>query len=191
MHYLKPLIALALGCAIAAASAQSLPNNNSGSTIVAPAKNVTITELSWMDNNKMGQEITALNELTEAKIGAPIRGDLSDLDTLQRLIDRNIVEQDDYKIQQAMGLVLGNLILADFPSTFEWKIYEDELGRSRALCAKGTSDCLFPITMFSRRIEVGIKPDVKKIHSDAIAHMKKHLPKLPYDGGIMYKLPRN
>lgn len=190
MHYLKLLVAVALGCAIAAASAQSPLNTASNPTVAAPAKNVTITELSWIDNNKMGQEIAALNELTESKIGAPIRGDLSDLDTLQRLVDNNIVKPDDYKIQQAMGLALGNLILADFPSTFEWKIYQDELGRSRALCAKGTSDCLFPITMFSRRIEVGIKPDVKKIHKDAIAHMKKHLPKLPYDGGIMYKLPR-
>jgi hypothetical protein len=31
---------------------------------------------------------------------------------------------------------------------------------------------------------------VKKIYDDAILLMEKHLPKLPYDGGIMYRLPR-
>ena len=64
-------------------------------------------------------------------------------------------------------------------------------GRSRALCVKQTSSCLFPVTMLSRRMKVGTKPDVKKIYNEAILLMQKHLPKLPYDGGIMYKLPRN
>ena len=191
MNYFKALITLALGCAIAAASAQSPLNNRPESTAIAAPKNVAIKELSWMDKNKMEQDIAKLSEFTQTKIGIPIRQNLSDLDTLQRLIDKNIVAQDNYKTQQAMGMVLGNLILADFPNTFEWKIYEDEIGSSRGLCVKSTSDCLFPITMFSRRMEVGIKPDVKKIHTDAIMRMEKHLPKLPYDGRIMYQLPRN
>lgn len=190
MNYLKPLIALTLSCSVAFANAQTPLNVVSEPTPVVPPKDAIIKDLGWMDKNKMEQELTDLSELTQTKLGTPIRSDLSDLATMQRLIDKNIVPQDDYETQQAMGLVLGNLILADFPNTFEWKIYEDEIGRSRALCVKKTSDCLFPITMLSRRMEVGSKPDVKKIHTDAIMRMEKHLPKLPYDGGIMYKFPR-
>ena len=190
MYHLKPLIALVFVCAVATTNAQTPMNVVSEPTVAAPPKDVAIKELGWMDKSKMEQEITELSELTRSKLGTPIRTDLSDLDTMQRLIDRNIVAQDDYETQQAMGVVLGNLILADFPNTFEWKIYEDEIGRSRALCVKKTSDCLFPVTMLSRRMEVGTKPDVKKIHGDAIMRMEKHLPKLPYDGGIMYKFPR-
>ena len=191
MNYLKPLIALAFSCAVATAHAQTPMNVVSKPTATAPQKEAVITDLGWMDKNKMDKEITALSELTQTKLGAPIRTDLSDLETLQRLVDKNLVEQDDYDTQQAMGVALGNLILADFPSTFEWKIYEDEIGRSRALCVKKTSDCLFPVTMFSRRMEVGSKPNIKQIHTDAILRMEKFLPKLPYDGGIMYKLPRH
>lgn len=191
MNYLKPLIALALTFTLANTQAQTPMNVVSDEPPAHPKKEAAITDLSWMDKNKMEQEITELSELTQTKLGTPIRKDLSDLDTMQRLVDRNIVAQDDYNTQQAMGLALGNLILADFPNTFEWKIYEDEIGRSRALCVKKTSDCLFPITMLSRRMEVGTKPDVKKIHTDAILLMEKHLPKLPYDGGIMYKFPRH
>lgn len=190
MNCLKPLILLTLAASAMLTHAQTPLNIVSEPTPVTPPKEVTITDLGWMDKNKIAQELTDLSELTQSKLGAPIRNDLSDLNTLQGLIDRNSVPQDDYETQQAMGLVLGNLILADFPTTFEWKIYEDEIGRSRALCVKKTSDCLFPITMLSRRMEVGSKPDVKKIHADAIMRMEKHLPKLPYDGGIMYKLPR-
>jgi hypothetical protein len=189
MQHLKPLIALALLCAIATTDAQTPISAASDPSVVAPQTHVTIYDLSWMDQSKMEQEIIALSELTTNKIGTPIRIDLGDLDTLQTLINKKIVAQDDYKTQQAMGLVLGNLILADFPETFEWKIYADELGRSRALCVKKTRHCLFPITMLSRRMEMGTTLDVKKVHRDAITLMEKYLPKMPYGGGIMYKLP--
>lgn len=153
-------------------------------------KDTIIKELGWMDKNRMDQEVASVNELGQTKLGTPLRQNLGDLNTLQRIIDTDLVAMDDYEVQQAMGVVLGNLMLADFPNTFEWKIYEDDVGRSRALCVRKTNDCLFPTTMLSRRMEVGSKPDVKKIYNDAILLMEKHLPKLPYDGGIMYRLPR-
>lgn len=153
-------------------------------------KNTLIKELTWMDQNRMEQEVAKINELSQTRLGTPLRKDLSDLKTLQRLVDKNAVAADNYEIQQAMGVVLGNVMLADFPNTFAWKIYEDELGRSRALCVRKTNDCLFPTTMLSRRMEVGVKPDVNKIYHDAIMLMEKHLPKLPYDGGIMYRFAR-
>lgn len=159
-------------------------------TTIEPKKEIQIKELGWMDKNRMDQETTKVNELAQTKLGTPLRRDLSDLSTLQRIVDKELVAMDNVELQQAMGVVLGNVMLADFPNTFEWKIYEDELGRSRALCVRKTNDCLFPVTMLSRRMEVGTKPDVRKIYDDALLRMEKHLPKLPYDGGIMYRLPR-
>lgn len=159
-------------------------------TTIEPKKEIQIKELGWMDKNRMDQETTKVNELAQTKLGTPLRRDLSDLSTLQRIVDKELVATDNFELQQAMGVVLGNVMLADFPNTFEWKIYEDELGRSRALCVRKTNDCLFPVTMLSRRMEVGTKPDVRKIYDDALLRMEKHLPKLPYDGGIMYRLPR-
>ncbi len=89
MNYLKPLITLALTCAITTAHAQSPLNIVSEPTVAVPPKDVIIKELGWMDKNKMEQEITELSELTQTKIGTPIRKNLSDLDTMQRLIDKN------------------------------------------------------------------------------------------------------
>lgn len=159
-------------------------------TTIEQKKEIQIKELGWMDKNRMDQETTKINELAQTKLGTPLRRDLSDLSTLQRIVEKELVAMDNFELQQAMGVVLGNVMLADFPNTFEWKIYEDELGRSRALCVRKTNDCLFPVTMLSRRMEVGTKPDVRKIYDDALLRMEKHLPKLPYDGGIMYRLPR-
>ncbi|QEY14967.1 DUF3806 domain-containing protein [Cellvibrio sp. KY-GH-1] len=163
---------------------------NKQAPTIETKKEIQIKELGWMDKNRMDQETTKINELTQTKLGTPLRRDLSDLSTLQRIVDKELVATDNFELQQAMGVVLGNVMLADFPNTLEWKIYEDELGRSRALCARKTNDCLFPVTMLSRRMEVGTKPNVRKIYDDALLRMEKHLPKLPYDGGIMYRLPR-
>lgn len=159
-------------------------------TVIETQKPPVISDFEWMDKSLVEQEITKINNLSQTKIGTPLRRNLSDLDTLQRLIDRGLVADDDYETQQAMGVVLGNVMQQDFPNTLEWKIYLDDLGRTRALCARKSSDCLFPITMLSRRMEAGIKPDVRKIYDDSIMRLEKHLPKLPYDGGIMYRLPR-
>ncbi len=163
---------------------------NTQPAVIEQKKDIQITELKWMDKNRMEQEATKINELVQTKLGTPIRKNLGDLATLQRIVDKELVAKENYELQQAMGVILGNVMLADFPNTLEWKIYEDNLGRSRALCVRNTNDCLFPVTMLSRRMEVGTKPDVRKIYDDALLRVEKHLPKLPYDGGIMYRLPR-
>lgn len=192
MKSIKLITALALLCSASLSAAQYSPLNVVSGKKHAPteAEVVTIKDLGWGDLNKMEQEIASVNDLTKKKFGDIIHRDLSDLHLLQRLIDDNWVARDDYETQQAMGVVLGNIMIADFPTTLEWKVYEDKLGRSRAICAKKTNECLFPVTMLSRRMEVGSKPDVKKVYDDAILLLEKHLPKLPYDGGIMYRLPR-
>lgn len=157
---------------------------------VASGPEISITDLEWMDKNKMEKEVAAITKLTQSKLGASLRKDLSDLQTLQRIVDGKLVETDDYDTQQAMGVVLGNVLLADFPQTLEWKVYRDRLGRSRSLCVKGTQECIFPVTMLSRRMEKGIQPNVRQLYDDAINSMVIYLPKAPYGGGILYRLPR-
>jgi len=149
---------------------------------------VAIEDLGWMDHNKMDQQLRKVDELTLSKLGTPLRKNYSDLDTLQRLIDKELVPQDDLDTQQAMGIALGNVLLADFPHTLEWKVYRDNLGRSRALCVKGTQECFFPVTMLSRRMEVGSKPNVRKIYQDSVAMMAEYLPKMPYGGEVLHTL---
>jgi hypothetical protein len=192
MNRIKLIALIALFCSASSYAEKYSPLNVVSGNKKAPeeTKNVVIKDLGWMDHNKMDQELTTVDELAQTKIGSTIHRDLSDIQLLQRLIDGNYVARDDYGTQQAMGVVLGNIMLADFPTTLEWKVYEDKLGRSRAVCVKNTSECLFPVTMLSRRMEVGTKPNVQKIYDDAILLLEKHLPKLPYDGGIMYRLPR-
>ncbi len=138
----------------------------------------TITGLNWSDEGHLASQRAQVDELTRRHLGTPIRGDISDLNTLQRIIDRELVDKNDKQMQQAMGVVLGDVFRLEEP-TLSWKIYEDELGRTRALCVPA-DECLFPVTMLSRRMAVGLKPDVKKVFTEALDMIEAYLPELPY-----------
>ncbi len=162
-------------------------NVNANSASDTGKKEVTIEDLSWADRNYLEKQVATIDELARIQLGTQVRQKLSDLDLLQRIVDRGLIPQTDVQDLQAMGVVLGNVMIADIP-TLEWKVYEDSIGRSRALCVRGTRECLFPITMLSRRMEKGVKPQVRKVYEDALELMAEHLPQYPYGGGIMRKL---
>lgn len=148
-------------------------------TSFAQAQEATVSDFAWMDRNHMAQQVESIEKIARTKLGTPIREDKSDLNTLQRIINRELIDQDETLKLQALGAVLGN-VMASEVDELEWKVYEDDLGRSRALCVEGTRQCLFPVTMLSRRMEVGIKPDVERVYNEAMELVEPHLPEVPY-----------
>lgn len=138
-----------------------------------------IDDLSWMDENYMQQQRDKIEAIVQVKLGSRLRGDRSDLETLQQIVDRGLVERDDTLRLQALGVVLGDVMSAEV-SKLQWKIYEDSKGRSRALCVENTEECLFPVTMLSRRMEVGLNPSVETVFHDALELIDPYLPEMPY-----------
>lgn len=144
-----------------------------------PNDSTPIDDLSWMDKNYMQQQREKIEAIAQIKLGSRLRGDRSDLETLQRIVDRGLIERDDTLRLQALGVVLGNVMTAEVPE-LQWKIYEDSKGRSRALCVENTEECLFPMTMLSRRMEVGLNPDVSNVYNEALELIDPYLPEMPY-----------
>ncbi len=147
-------------------------------TFSAPAP-LIISPLDWMDNTYMTDQRARVDQLTRNKLGTPIRGNKADLLTLQRVIDGGLIKANDKQTLQALGVILGDVFLITEP-LLEWKVYEDKAGRSRALCVKQTEDCLFPITMLSRRMKFKLVPNVNKVFLEALDLLKPHLPEPPY-----------
>lgn len=141
----------------------------------------TISDFGWMDRNHMAKQVKRIDDIARTRVGAQIRENQTDLETLQRIIDRELIDEEDSLALQALGAVLGNVMKAEVDQ-LEWKIYEDELGRSRALCVENTEECLFPITMLSRRMETGLKPNVRKVYDNALDIIDPFLPEVPYGG---------
>ena len=148
---------------------------------------IQINDFGWADHNYLEKQIASIDEIARKQLGTEVRNNLGDLELLQRIVDNNLISRNDTLALQALGAVLGSVMSANIPA-LQWRIYEDALGRSRALCVQDTRECLFPMTMLSRRMEKGLKPDVDKVYEDAIELVSAFLPHYPYGGGVMRKL---
>jgi len=136
-------------------------------------------ELSSVDLEFMAQQRTLLRDLAAARLGRQFNGDRErDLDLLQSLLDKQLVRPDQTRELQAMGVIMGDLLSADFD--LHWVIYEDREGRSRALRYRESDNVIFPITMISRRREVGNQTSVADIYQKAADIIITSKPSLPF-----------
>ncbi|BFM16063.1 hypothetical protein R50073_22460 [Maricurvus nonylphenolicus] len=142
-------------------------------------KKVEVFDLGWLDKNHLEHQVERIDEIARGNLGSQIRNSTDDLELLQRIINRGLIAKDDRLRLQAMGAVLGNVMAQEFGMV--WQVYEDNLGRSRALCVEDTQHCLFPITMLSRRMEVGLLPNVKDIFDYCHEEIRPYLKRNPYD----------
>ena len=77
-----------------------------------------------------------------------------------------------------MGIIMGDLLAADLD--MHWVVYEDAQGRSRALRYRQSDEYLFPVTMISRRQEVGNQTPVTVIYQKAHDIIEPLLPAQPF-----------
>lgn len=140
------------------------------STIPAFAQNgndeYEIEPFKSSDEFYMSQQLDIVNDIAGLNLGRKLQGDFSDISLLQDIIDREFIDDEDVRSLQALGAALGYLLEKEL--SLSWRVYRDKLGRSRALCRGNQTPCLFPTTMLSRRMEVGLKPDVQAVYDKAV-----------------------
>ena len=140
---------------------------------------VEVGELSYLDQQYMAGQRARLNELASRHVGTQFRGATEhDLRLLQRLLDDEVVTSDQTLELQAMGIVLGDLLAQEL--AMHWVVYQDKLGRSRALRYRTTDHYLFPVTMISRRWEGGAYTPVADIYRKAVDTIRPAVPALPF-----------
>ena len=137
-----------------------------------------ISQLTYLDRGYMDQQRQTLGDLAALKLGRKFQGERShDLAILQDLLDKNLVRNDQTKELQAMGAIMGDLLARELG--MDWVVYEDKVGRSRALRYRETDNYLFPMTMVSRRRTVGNTSPMTEIYQkayDIIAPLRQPLP---------------
>ena len=77
-----------------------------------------------------------------------------------------------------MGVIMGDLLAAELG--MRWVLYEDNVGRSRALRYQKSDNVLFPMTMIARRREVGNQTSVVNIYQKASDVVANSTPALPF-----------
>jgi len=147
--------------------------------VVQAQQEARISDLSQLDRKYMAQQRETLNNLAASHLGRRFSGNKeNDLQILQLLLERRLVVADQTRELQAMGVIMGDLLAADLD--MHWVIYEDALGRSRALRYRQSQEYLFPITMISRRQEADNHTPVAAIYQKAYGIIDPLRPELPF-----------
>ncbi len=137
-----------------------------------------IEPLSLADEGYLTRHREFTDELGRSEFGARIRQNKSDLQLLKRILDAKLIPQVQKTKFHSLGVILGDIYVAEL--NLEWRNYTDKYGKSHAVCVPKTSQCLFPVTMISKRGVLGVVPNVIKIYQRGVELIQDELPKLPY-----------
>ena len=150
----------------------------SASSLAQREPKVIVEPLLWVDEGFLTRKRQVVDDLGRREFGARLQNDKRDLSLLNRIIQKELINQTQRKQQQALGVVLGDVLVSELG--LEWKVYRDALGKSRAVCIPDTEHCVFPVTMISKRMGHGRKPDATELFETAKGHLAPFMPKLPY-----------
>ena len=92
-----------------------------------------------------------------------MKGSQEDIAVLQRLVDGGYISRTRTKDWQSLGIVFGDILAEELD--LRWVMYEDDLGESRALQYRKTLNFVFPVTMFSKRIQYGQNIDLPAVYA--------------------------
>lgn len=133
-----------------------------------------IEPLSPLDQQFMDSQRNTIAEFAN-NFGRTFSGNADrDLDTLQRILDSNVISRDDLLTQQAMGIVLGDLLAKTL--SMKWVVYRDRAGKSRALRYGNEDIYLYPVTMISRRYSAANGKSVRSIYDAVVKDTRPRLP---------------
>jgi len=133
---------------------------------------VSIQDLSVGQQFVLDTQRREMKDLITRRLGIlNFRQHIDDLKTIQQLVDRRVIKPREVREWQAVGVVFGDILANEFG--LHWISYEDNLGLSKALRWQETDNYVFPVTMFSRRIQFKQKIDAaamfEKIRQEVIA----------------------
>ncbi len=112
----------------------------------------TVKELSLGQRYSLDTQRRETMDLIARRLGIlNLKGDKSDLKVLQNLVDRKAIGRDDVRGLQSLGIVFGDVLVNEYG--LGWVSYEDDIGTSKALRWKKTENYVFPVTLFSKRVQ--------------------------------------
>lgn len=122
--------------------------------------------LSGQDQERLDRQRKLVSELARRHVGLGLTGSSqSDLRVIQRILDLGVLGAKQTFELQALGVALGDVMAAKLG--LHWVVFQDDVGRSRALRLGDTDVVLFPVTMISKRVEAGIKVSVDELWRNA------------------------
>jgi hypothetical protein len=132
----------------------------------------TVKDLSLGQRYVLDTQRREISDLIARRLGIlKLKSDRSDLKVLQDLVNKKAIHAADVREWQGLGIVFGDILVKEFG--LHWVSYEDDLGTSKALRWKKTENYVFPVTMFSKRMQFKEKIDIPAVFAKIEADILK------------------
>lgn len=130
-----------------------------------------ISALTTEEASKLDRQRSAVSQIMRENFGyVKLEGSLSDFYYLQKIIDRQLISKDEESYLQALGVVLGDIMVRNLG--LKWVTVDDRYGHSRALQYEDSNNLFFPITMISRRVKMGVPVDIQALYKETELNVK-------------------
>lgn len=124
---------------------------------------VLVRELSPGQQYVLTSQRSEIKDLIARHLGIlRLKNGKSDVALLQGLVDKKAIRSVDVRGWQGLGIVFGDILVGEFG--LHWVSYEDDLGLNKALRWRKTENYVFPVTMFSKRVQFREKIDVAAVY---------------------------
>jgi len=137
---------------------------------VSYASDVQIKPIQEADKQWIKQQTDVINTLSSQHLKRKLNNNTQeDLETLQLLLNKNIINKDQVNELRALGVVLGNLYIEELG--VHWVIYQDTKGRSLGLQWMDSERIYFPVTKISRIARANMDVNTKKVYDNGLKKM--------------------
>lgn len=134
----------------------------------------TVKDLSLGQRYSLDTQRRETMDLIARRLGVlNLKGDKSDLKVLQNLVDRKAIGRDDVRGLQSLGIVFGDVLVNEYG--LSWVSYEDDVGTSKALRWKKTENYVFPVTLFSKRVQFKENINMKGVFEEIGAEVESFI----------------
>lgn len=134
-----------------------------------PAK---VSDLSLGQRYVLSSQRDEINDLIARRLGVlGLKGDTSDLETLQEIVDRDLIKNTEVREWQGLGIVFGDILVNEYD--LHWVSYEDDIGISKALRWEETENYVFPVTVFSKRVQFDEDIDIVAVYNKISAEIAR------------------
>lgn len=131
----------------------------------------TVEDLSLGQRYALGTQRRDIADLIARSLGIlELKEDRTDLGVIQNLINKKVIQKDDVRTWQSLGIIFGDVLEKEFG--LDWVSYEDNLGASKALRWRETENYVFPVTMFSKRVQFEERIDVQALFNEVGADIE-------------------
>ena len=154
-----------IGAEIARPAAEEAADRLGNDWIRSEARTSEALEADQLANSERQRKL--VDEIARRQLGDQLDRTKGDLEIIQRILDEKRLGENPPDTVQALGVVLGDVLVAQ--AGYRWIRFEDELGRSRALRSRDGKTVAFPVTAIERVRDLDMRPDVAGIYDELAA----------------------